>query len=89
MTAAAWVLDGSLVALGLLVAALSIHHASLFVNAVLFVAYGVLLSLIWLRLGASDVALTEAAVGAGLTGALLVATLARLERQGRTRRDGR
>jgi uncharacterized MnhB-related membrane protein len=37
-----------------------------------FVAYGLLLALVWVRLGAPDVALTEAAIGSGLTGALLV-----------------
>jgi multisubunit Na+/H+ antiporter MnhB subunit len=43
-----------------------------------FVAYGLLLSLVWVRLGAPDVALTEAAIGSGLTGALLVSAAARL-----------
>jgi uncharacterized MnhB-related membrane protein len=32
----------------------------------------------WARLGAPDVALAEAAIGAGLAGALLLATWARL-----------
>ena len=44
-----------------------------------FVAYGLLLTLIWLRLGAPDVALTEAAIGSGLTGALLLGAAARLQ----------
>jgi multisubunit Na+/H+ antiporter MnhB subunit len=43
-----------------------------------FVAYGLLLALVWVRLGAPDVALTEAAIGSGLTGALLVGAAARL-----------
>src|SRR5690242_5347776 len=43
-----------------------------------FVAYGLLLSLVWVRLGAPDVALTEAAIGSGLTGALLISAAARL-----------
>ena len=43
-----------------------------------FVAYGLLLALVWVRLGAPDVALTEAAIGSGLTGALLLAAAARL-----------
>ncbi|MFD2183480.1 Na(+)/H(+) antiporter subunit B [Rhodoplanes azumiensis] len=46
--------------------------------AVGFVAYGLLLALVWVRLGAPDVALTEAAIGSGLTGALLIAAAARL-----------
>jgi hypothetical protein len=32
----------------------------------------------WVRLGAPDVALAEAAIGAGIAGALLLATWARL-----------
>lgn len=43
-----------------------------------FVAYGLLLALVWMRLGAPDVALTEAAIGSGLTGALLLGAAARL-----------
>jgi multisubunit Na+/H+ antiporter MnhB subunit len=43
-----------------------------------FVAYGLLLALVWVRLGAPDVALTEAAIGGGLTGALLLGAAAQL-----------
>jgi len=38
----------------------------------LFVAFGVVVALIWARLGAPDLALAEAAIGAGLTGVLLL-----------------
>jgi multisubunit Na+/H+ antiporter MnhB subunit len=41
-----------------------------------FVGYGLLLALVWMRLGAPDVALTEAAIGGGLTGALLLGAAA-------------
>jgi uncharacterized MnhB-related membrane protein len=51
----------------------------LFEAVVLFVAFGLLMALSWMRLGAPDVALAEAAIGAGLTGALLMSALARLE----------
>jgi multisubunit Na+/H+ antiporter MnhB subunit len=43
-----------------------------------FVAYGLLVSLIWVRLDAVDVALTEAAIGGGLGGVLLLGAAARL-----------
>src|SRR5262249_56287829 len=43
-----------------------------------FVAYGLLLSIAWVALNAIDVALTEAAIGAGLTGVLLIGAAARL-----------
>ena len=43
-----------------------------------FVAYGLLLALVWVRLHGLDVALTEAAIGGGLTGALLLGAVERL-----------
>lgn len=43
-----------------------------------FIPYGLLLTLAWLVLRAVDVALTEAAIGAGLTGALLIRAASRL-----------
>ncbi len=45
-----------------------------------FVAYGLLLTLAWIALAAVDVALTEAAIGAGLTGALLIVAASRLRK---------
>ena len=49
-----------------------------FAAVVGFVGYGLLLALVWVRLGAPDVALTEAAIGSGLTGAMLLGAAARL-----------
>jgi uncharacterized MnhB-related membrane protein len=49
---------------------------------VFFITYGVMIALAWLRLGAFDVALAEAAIGAGLTGVLLLGAVARLRRAG-------
>jgi multisubunit Na+/H+ antiporter MnhB subunit len=46
--------------------------------AVGFLAYGLLLALVWVRLAAVDVALTEAALGTGLTGLLLLGAAGRL-----------
>jgi uncharacterized MnhB-related membrane protein len=43
-----------------------------------YVAYGLLLALVWVRLHGIDVALTEAAIGGGLTGALLLGAVGRL-----------
>ena len=51
--------------------------------AIRFVAFGLAVTLAWVRLRAPDVALAEAAVGSGLTGALLLAAIARM-RQHRT-----
>jgi uncharacterized MnhB-related membrane protein len=51
----------------------------LFRAVVLFIAFGLVLALVWARLYAVDVALAEMAIGAGVTGALLLAALVRLE----------
>ena len=42
-----------------------------------FIAFGLLLALVWARLRAPDVALAEAAIGAGLAGALMLAAARR------------
>lgn len=69
------------VAIAVLVAAVAcwtiIARAS-FAAVVGFVSFGLLLTLVWVRLYAIDVALTEAAIGSGLTGALLLGAAARL-----------
>ena len=64
----------------LITASLSLAWAALATEnlrraVIFFIAFGLLLALIWLRLQAPDVALAEAAIGAGLTGALLLAAV--------------
>lgn len=72
--------DGLLVAIVLWLAWASLASRDLFRGIVLFIAFGLVLAMIWVRLGAPDVGLAEAAIGAGLTGALLLATWGRLPR---------
>jgi energy-converting hydrogenase B subunit D len=55
---------------------------TLFKCCVLFIAFGLLLAVAWARLNAPDLALAEAAIGAGLTGALLLSALGRLRQSG-------
>lgn len=62
-----------LVALVLAAGAWSILVRETMTAVIMFIAYGLLLSLAWVRLGAIDVALTEAAIGSGVTGMLLIA----------------
>ncbi|MCW5601238.1 DUF4040 domain-containing protein [Nitrosomonas sp.] len=52
----------------------------LFRAVVLFIVFGLLMTLAWVRLDAPDIALAEVAIGAGLTGALLLSAWARLSR---------
>jgi uncharacterized MnhB-related membrane protein len=54
--------------------------ADLFKAIVLFIAFGLFMALAWVRMQAFDVALAEAAIGAGLTGALFLSTLGHIER---------
>ncbi len=56
----------------------------LFRAIILFIAFGLLMALTWVRLDAPDVALAEASIGAGLTGALLLSALARLKAKNKT-----
>ena len=69
--------DIGLVLLVLGVAAWTTAVRDAFAAVIGFVAYGLLLALLWVRLGAVDVALTEAAIGSGLTGMLLLRAGAR------------
>ncbi len=73
----------SLLGLGLLwLAWRALTCPELFQAIVLFVIFGLLMVLAWVRLDAPDVALAEAAIGTGLTGALLMASLAKLRSTG-------
>jgi multisubunit Na+/H+ antiporter MnhB subunit len=72
-------LVGGVVALLLLWLALwTVVARDAFLAVAGFVVYGLLLSLVWVRLAGIDVALTEAAIGGGLTGALLLGAVGRL-----------
>lgn len=50
----------------------------LFQAVVLFISFGLLLAVVWARLGAPDLALADAAIGAGVTGALFLAAFGSL-----------
>jgi multisubunit Na+/H+ antiporter MnhB subunit len=75
---ATFVFDASLAMLAIAVAGWVIVSRDVFAAVVGFVVYGFLLALVWVRLAAVDVALTEAAIGSGLTGTLLLGAAARL-----------
>jgi uncharacterized MnhB-related membrane protein len=60
----------------------SLNDRDLFRAVVKFIALGLLLAVAWVRLGAPDVALAEAAVGSGLTGALILSAMLRMRESG-------
>jgi multisubunit Na+/H+ antiporter MnhB subunit len=76
MTASVY--DVALALVVLAVASWTISAREAFTAVVGFVVYGLLLALVWVRLSAVDVALTEAAIGGGLSGVLLLGAAARL-----------
>ncbi|TVR08710.1 MAG: DUF4040 domain-containing protein [Salinarimonadaceae bacterium] len=76
----ALVFDGLLALLAVAAAMAAIGGRDLFGSVAFFIVYGLLIAIAWVRLDAIDVALAEAAIGAGLTGILLISALARVER---------
>lgn len=57
-----------------------LRSEDIFKAVVLFISFGLLMALAWVRMRAPDVALAEAALGAGLTGPLFLSALRRMER---------
>ncbi len=51
---------------------------NLMVSLIIFMAYSVVMSIVWALLEAPDLAVTEAAVGAGISGILLFITLKKI-----------
>jgi len=72
VTALLWLFDVLLVSALLYLSWSALSERDLFKATVLFIAFGLLMALAWVRLEAPDIALTEAAISAGLTGVLLL-----------------
>ena len=63
----------------LVVCAISVSFSKNLLNSVLiFMSYSLAMSVIWVLLESPDLAITEAAVGAGVTSLLFFATLKRI-----------
>lgn len=70
-------------AAGLILCCLGVFlSTNLFRSVVFFITFGVLLALVWVRLQAPDLALAEAAIGAGLTGVLFLDALGYIRNKG-------
>jgi uncharacterized MnhB-related membrane protein len=68
---------------------MSIFSKSLFRCIVVFVCLGLLVTIAWGQMGAFDVAIAEAAIGAGITGALLLAAWNRIKPADEEEQTGR
>ena len=75
-----WLLDALLILTLLLLAWRALASSDLFTAIIVFIGFGLMMALAWLRLRAPDIALAEAAIGAGLTGALLLNAYAKQKR---------
>ena len=60
---------------------------NLLVSLVIFMAYSVMMSIVWVLLEAPDLAITEAAVGAGVSSVLLFLTLKKIREIRKTVQD--
>lgn len=75
-----WFLDILLVTALLITAIAALSSRDLFRAVVVFIAFGLLMATAWVRLQAPDIALAEAAIGAGLTGVLLLDAVSHFRR---------
>ena len=67
----------------LIVCAVSVSISSSLLNSVIiFMSYSLAMAVMWMLLRSPDLALTEAAIGAGVTSLLLFLTLRKIGRMG-------
>ena len=59
----------------------------LLASVIIFMAYSLIMSITWILLEAPDLAITEAAVGAGVSGILFLMTLKKIKRTGNDGKD--
>jgi uncharacterized MnhB-related membrane protein len=75
-----WIID-VLLLFFLVVCALEIMRTKDLLSAVIiFSAYSMVMAIVWQQLNAPDIAITEAAVGAGITAMLFVAAISKTSR---------
>ena len=75
-----WQLDVVLLGLTVVCAVAAVAVRDLLVSVVLLSAFSLFMCLLWIEMGAVDVAFTEATVGAGITTVLFVVTVLKTER---------
>jgi len=69
----------------LIVCAISVNLTKSLLQAVIiFMAYSSIMAIVWMLMESPDLAITEAAVGAGVSGTLFLVTLKKLHREDET-----
>ena len=65
---------------GLVICAIAVSFSKKLLNSILiFMSYSLMMSIIWILLESPDLAITEAAVGAGVTSLLFFVTLKKIQ----------
>ena len=75
-----WQLDLVLLGLTVICALGAVRARDLLASVILLAAFSLFMCLLWVEMGAVDVAFTEAAVGAGITTVLFVIVVFKTER---------
>lgn len=75
-----WQLDVILLLLAVLSAVAAVSVKDLLASVILLGAFSLFMCLLWVEMGAVDVAFTEASVGAGITTVLFVVTVFKTQR---------
>ena len=78
-----WQLDIALLVLSVVCALAAVTVRDLLASVVLLGAFSLFMCLLWIEMGAVDVAFTEAAVGAGVTTVFFVVTVLKTVRVSR------
>ena len=74
--------------LGLVSCAIAVSFSKKLLNSILiFMSYSLMMSIIWILLESPDLAITEAAVGAGVTSLLFFVTLKKIQAMGEDVRE--
>lgn len=76
-----WIFDFVILAFAVVSAVAALRMQDLLSSAILMGAFSFLMCLLWAEMGAVDVAFTEAAVGAGISTILFIATILRTTRR--------
>jgi energy-converting hydrogenase B subunit D len=76
-----WIFDFIILLFLIIAAIISLQVKDLLSASMIFGVYSFLMCLLWAGMAAVDVAFTEAAVGAGVSGVFLIATVLRTSRR--------
>ncbi|MEW6188780.1 MAG: hydrogenase subunit MbhD domain-containing protein [Actinomycetota bacterium] len=76
-----WRLDVLLLLFLIATALAVVRTRDLLAAALIFSGYSLIMCIVWQQLGAPDIALTEAAVGAGVTTVLFIVTISKTTRR--------